>query len=113
MHYPDSSEPLLLTYAIIIKISRLGSKIIFTITSEHEMWKFSGCHHLCFIVSCVSHVFTSVHCCLVVICWERADQLALVGDVYCIFATFPCGILGQVWYLVVLFPDLSVFLTLY
>ena len=34
------------------------------------------------------------------------DLLALVGDVYCIFVTFPCGILGQVWYLIVLFPDL-------
>ena len=34
---------------------------------------------------------------------------ALVGDVYCvycIFVTFPCGILGQVWYLIVSFPDL-------
>ena len=35
-----------------------------------------------------------------------ADLLALVGDVYCIFVTFPCGILGQVWYLIVSFPDL-------
>ena len=35
-----------------------------------------------------------------------ADLLALVSDVYCIFVTFPCGILGQVWYLIVLFPDL-------
>ena len=48
--------------------------------------------HLCF-VSCVSHAFASVHCCLVVTCWERADLLALVGDVYCIVVTFPCGIL--------------------
>ena len=48
-----------------------------------------------------------VHCCLVVSYWERADLLALVGDVYCIFVTFPCGILGQVWYLIVLFSDLS------
>ena len=62
--------------------------------------------HLCFFVSSVSHAFTSVHCCLVVTCWERADLLALVGDVYCIFVTFPCGILGQVWYLIVSFPDL-------
>ena len=33
----------------------------------------------------------------------------LVGDVYCIFSlvTFPCGILGQVWYsLIVSIPDL-------
>ena len=57
--------------------------------------------HLCVFVSCVSHAFTSVHCCLVVTCWEGADLLALVRDVYCIFAIFPCGILGQVWYLVV------------
>ena len=57
-------------------------------------------------VSCVSHVFASVHCCLVVTCWERADLFALVGDVYCIVLTFPCGILGQVWYLIVSFPVL-------
>ena len=24
----------------------------------------------------------------------------------CVFVTFPCGILGQVWYLIVLIPDL-------
>ena len=54
---------------------------------------------------CVSHAFTAVNCCLVVTYWERADLLALVGDVY-FFITFPCGILGQVWYLIVLFLDL-------
>ena len=54
-------------------------------------------------MSCVSHAFASVHCCLVVTCLERADLLGLVGDVYCIF---PCGILGQVWYLILSFPDL-------
>ena len=37
-----------------------------------------------FFVSCVSHAFASVHCCLVVTYWERADLLALVGGVYCI-----------------------------
>ena len=57
--------------------------------------------HLCF-----SHAFVSVHCCLVVTCWERAGLLALVGDVYCMFVTFPCVILGQVWYLSVSFPGL-------
>ena len=60
-----------------------------------------------FFVSCVSHALASVHCCLVVTCWDWADLLALVGEVYCVFfVTFPCGILGQVWYLIVLFPDL-------
>ena len=54
--------------------------------------------HLCFLVSCVSHAFASVHCCLVVTCLERADLLALVGDIYCISVTFPCGILFQVWW---------------
>ena len=57
-------------------------------------------------MSCVSHAFASGHCCLVVTSGERADLLDLVGEVYCIFVTFPCGVLGQVWYLIVLFPDL-------
>ena len=37
---------------------------------------------LCFFVPCVPHDFVSVHYCLVATCWERADFLALVGDVY-------------------------------
>ena len=48
-----------------------------------------------FFVSCVSNAFASVHCCLVVTALERGDLLVLVGDVYCMFVTFPCGILGQ------------------
>ena len=55
-------------------------------------------------MSCVCHAFASVHCCLVVTCWERADLLALVMF-NCVFVTFSCGILGQVWYLIVSFPD--------
>ena len=58
-----------------------------------------------FCVLCF-HAFASVHSYLVVNCWERADLLALVDDVYCIFVTFLCGILGHVWYLIVSFPDL-------
>ena len=61
-----------------------------------------------FFVSCISHAFASVNCCLVVTCWERADLLALVGDVYCISITFQCDILDQVWYLIVSFPDLCI-----
>ena len=34
-------------------------------------------------MSCDCHAFASVHCCLVVTCWERADLLALVCDVCC------------------------------
>ena len=42
-----------------------------------------------------------------VTCWEKADLLALVCDVYHDFVTFPFGILGQVWYmyLIVSIPD--------
>ena len=47
----------------------------------------------------------SVYMCFVVTCWERADLLALVCCVYCEFVTFPIGILGQVWYLIVSIPD--------
>ena len=40
-------------------------------------------------MSCVCHAFYSVHCYLVVTCWERADLLALVYDVNCVFCYFP------------------------
>ena len=73
--------------------------------------RYFFCGSFVFFVYCVLHPSTSVHCCLVVTCWEMADLLALVGDVYCIFATFPCGILGQVWYLIVSFPDLYLLFT--
>ena len=68
--------------------------------------RYFFCRSFVLFISCVCHAFASVHCYLVVICWERADLLALVCDVYCVFVTFPCGILGQVWYLIVSFPDL-------
>ena len=55
--------------------------------------------------SCVYHAFATVHCCLVVTWRERADLLTLVCDVYCDFVTFPFGILGSVWYLIVSIPD--------
>ena len=57
-------------------------------------------------MSCVCHAFTSVHCCLLVTYWEKADLLALTCDFNCVFVTFPCGILGQAWYLIVLIPDI-------
>ena len=34
------------------------------------------------------------------------NMIFVFMNVYCILVTFPCGILGQVWYLIVLFPDL-------
>ena len=37
----------------------------------------------------VSHALVSVHCCLVVTCWEKANHLALVCDVLLCFCHFP------------------------
>ena len=59
---------------------------------QHMFWLRS----FVFFGSCVSHAFASVHCCLVVTCWERADLLALVfpmwypgsGVVLDLFASF-------------------------
>ena len=63
-------------------------------------------------MSCVCHAFASVHCCLVVTLRERADLLAPVCDVCCDSVTFTFGILGQVWYLIVLIPDPCCVLTI-
>ena len=55
----------------------------------------------------VCHAFLSVHCSLVITCWERANLLALLYVMFsCVIVTFPCGVLGQVWYLIVSIPDL-------
>ena len=84
------------------------------LVTRTRRYMYFFCGSFVFFVSCVSHAFASVQCCLVATFWERADLLTLVGDVYCSFVTFPCGILGQVWYLIVSFPDicrLSYFVT--
>ena len=47
----------------------------------------------------------SVYLRLMVTCWERADLLALVCSALLWVCHFPIGILGQVWYLIVLIPD--------
>ena len=61
----------------------------------------------------VCHAFLSVHCSLVVTDWEMAGLLALLYVMFycCCFFTFPCGVLGQVWYLIVLIPVICIFLT--
>ena len=41
---------------------------------------------------CVCHALGSVHCCLVVTCWEKADLLAHVYDFKLCICHFP------VWY---------------
>ena len=51
----------------------------------------------------------SIYICFVVTCWERAGILALsfvVSAVSLSLSWVRCGILGQVWYLIVSIPDL-------
>ena len=55
-----------------------------------------------------------VICSLVVTFLERADFLALFCVVFsCVVVTFPFGVPGQVWYLIVLIPDLILSLYFY
>ena len=64
------------------------------------LWSFFFC--LAFAMP----LCASFKMCLVITCWERADLLALVCGVLLWVCHFPIGILGQVWYLIVLIPDL-------
>ena len=57
--------------------------------------------HLCFL--CL--VFPMLLRLFIAALWSPAGK-GLTCDVYCIFVTFPCGILGKVWYLIVSFLDL-------
>ena len=55
----------------------------------------------------VCHPFLSVHCSLMVTCLVRANLLAFSYVMFsCVFVTFSCAVLGQVWYLIVSIPDL-------
>ena len=61
--------------------------------------------YLCFMFLMLSCLLIAA---FVVTCWERANLLALLYVMFsCVFITFPCGFLGQVWYLIVLIPDLG------
>ena len=63
-----------------------------------------------FSLSCVCYAFVCVclhaYMILVVTCWKRAGLLALVCGVKLLVSRCSIGILGQVWYLIVLIPDL-------
>ena len=59
-------------------------------------------------MSCVCHAFACGHCCLVL--WSPAGK-GLTSWLFCVmfncvFVAFPCGILGQMWYLIVSIPVL-------
>ena len=59
--------------------------------------------YLCLVFAMLSHLFIAA-------LWSPAGKglISWLSFVMfnCVFVTFPCGILGQVWYLIVSFPDL-------
>ena len=59
--------------------------------------------YLCLVFAMLSHLF-------IVALWSPAGRgltsWLLFVMFNCVFVTFPCGILGQVWYLIVPIPDL-------
>ena len=63
--------------------------------------------HFCYLC----FVFVMFSCLFIVVMWlpavERVDLLALLYVMlHCTFVTFQCGVLGQVWCLIVSIPDL-------
>ena len=62
--------------------------------------------HLCFLFL----VFLMLSCLFIAALWSPGGKRLtswLLLVVFIVFVvTFPCGILGQVWYLIVLIPDL-------
>ena len=63
--------------------------------------------HFCYFCFGFVVFFLSDRCSLVVTCRERADLLGLLCVMlYCVFVTFPCGVQGQAWCLIVSIPDL-------
>ena len=63
---------------------------------------------LCFCL-CLCHTVLSVPCSLVVISTGRPDLLAILCLMFsCAFVTFPYGVLGQRWYLIVSISDLCI-----
>ena len=92
--FTDRSKAMLLLRIILCPWARqLPDK------QSEQVWLF---------VYLVCRVFLSVHCSLLVTCWERVDHLALLCVMfYYVFVTFPCGVLGQLWCLDVSMPDLN------
>ena len=74
------------------------------------IFKLGFCGSFLLFMFHVCHAFLSVHCSLMVTCWEKAYLFALLCMMfYCVFVTFPCRVWGQVWNLIVSISDLCLF----
>ena len=77
------------------------------LNGPHVLYLCYICGHLCY--NCL--VFVMLLCLVIDVLWSPAgkgltSRLSLIM-LNCVFVTFPCGILDQVWYLIVSIPDLS------
>ena len=54
-------------------------------------------------------MFVMLSCLFIAAMWSPAGNLLvlLYVMILCVFVAFPCGALGQVWYLIVMIPDSS------
>ena len=60
---------------------------------------------------CLYHTVLSVPCILVITCWEKAEHLALLCEMFpCVFVTFQYGVPGKVGYIFVSIPDINLLL---
>ena len=59
--------------------------------------------HFCYIC----FVFAMLSCLFIAALWSPAAKGPSLFS--CVFVTFPCGVLGQVWYFIVSIPDLAFF----
>ena len=59
--------------------------------------------YLCHVFAMLLHLFNAA-------LWSQARKgltsCVLFVMLNCVFVTFPCGILGHVWYLIISIPDL-------
>ena len=63
-----------------------------------------------FICVCLYQTVMSVSSSPLATLWKRADLLAFLYVMSsCVFVTFPFGVLGQMWYLIVSIPVLCIF----
>ena len=53
-----------------------------------------------------SFVFVILSCLFIAALWSPAGKCWPLGSHVCVFVTFPCDVLGQVWYLIVSILDL-------
>ena len=80
------------------------SSKIFSLTVPRRCLFVDHLCYFCLVLLCLS--CTSVCWCLVVTCWERADLLALVCDVWLWRCHFSIGTLSQVCCFIVSIPDI-------